>query len=76
MPYKKIHAYPSDCIVYCKKFENDISYLVCGVSRWQKKKNSKEVRDSIPATVLWYIPPIPWFLHLFRNPEHAKNLTW
>ena len=22
------------------------------------------------------IPPIPWFLHLFWNPEHTKNLTW
>jgi len=30
----------------------------------------------VPAKVLWYIPPILRFKRLFRNAEHAKNLTW
>ena len=30
----------------------------------------------MPAKVLWYIPPIMRFRRLFRNAEHAKNLTW
>ena len=50
--------------------------FLCVVSRWKKKRNSEEVRDGVPTKLLWYIPAIPQFLHLFRNPEHAKNLTW
>ena len=76
MPYKKIHACPNDCIQYRKKFENEVSCPVCGVSRWQKKRNSEEVRDGVPAKLLWYIPPILRFVRLFRNPDHTKNLTW
>ena len=76
MPYEKIHACPNDCILYRKKFENEVSCPVCGVSRWQKKRNSEEVRDGVPAKLLWYISPIPRFLRLFWNPDHAKNLTW
>ena len=47
-----------------------------GVSRWQKKRNFEEVRDDVPAKLLWYIPSIHRFLCLFQNPEHTKNLMW
>ena len=30
----------------------------------------------VPTKVLQYIPPILRFRQLFRNAEHAKNLTW
>ena len=76
MPYEKIHVCPNDCILYHKKFENEVLFTVCGVSRWQKKRNFEEVKDGIPAKLLWYILPIPQFLRLFQNPNHAKNLTW
>ena len=76
IPYEKIHACPNDCILYCKKFENEVSCPMCGVSRWQKKRNFEEVRDGVPAKLLWYIPSIPRFFCLFRNLDHAKNLTW
>ena len=33
MPYEKIHACPNNCMLYHKKFENEISCLVCSVSR-------------------------------------------
>ena len=49
MSYEKIHAWPNDCILYRKKFENEVSCPVYGVSRWQKKINSEEVRDGIPT---------------------------
>ena len=26
--------------------------------------------------MLWYLPPIPRFVRLFRNAKHAKNLAW
>ena len=75
MPYKKIHACPNDCILYRKKFENEVSCPVCNLSRWQKKRNFEEVRDGVLAKLLWYIYQISQFLHLFLNPGHAKNLT-
>ena len=34
MPYEKIHACPNDCILYRKKFENEVSCPVCGVSKY------------------------------------------
>ncbi|KAL5562732.1 hypothetical protein UlMin_032479 [Ulmus minor] len=60
MGYEKIHACQNDCILYRKE---------CKDLEWTKKKG-------VPAKVLWYIPPIPRFRRLFRNAEHAKNLTW
>ena len=29
-----------------------------------------------PAKVLWYLPIIPRFKHLFANEDDAKDLTW
>ena len=29
-----------------------------------------------PAKVLWYLPIIPRFKHLFANGDGAKDLTW
>ena len=72
MPCEKIYACPNDCILYRKKFETEVSCPVDGVPRWQKKINFEEVRDGVPAKLLWYIPLIPQFLRLFHNPEHAK----
>ena len=65
MPYEKIHACPNDWILYHKKFENEVSCPVCDASRWLKKRNCEEVKDGVLAKLLWYIPPIPHFLHLF-----------
>ncbi|XP_062103991.1 uncharacterized protein LOC133815129 [Humulus lupulus] len=42
----------------------------------EKNKNNKECKKGILAKVLWYLPPIPRFIRLFRNPEHAENLRW
>ncbi|XP_062074808.1 uncharacterized protein LOC133778801 [Humulus lupulus] len=48
----------------------------CGESRWKKKRNGEDVKEGIPAKVLWYLPPIPRFIRLFRNAELAKSLSW
>ncbi|XP_030479124.2 uncharacterized protein LOC115696363 [Cannabis sativa] len=76
MQYEKIHACPKDCILYRKRFVDAIACPTCGESRWQKKKNSDEVKDGIPTKVLWYLPPIPRLVRFFRNADYAKNLTW
>ncbi|KAM6545767.1 hypothetical protein CsatB_026503 [Cannabis sativa] len=76
MQYEKIHACPNDCILYRNRFENETLCPTCGESRWQKKKNSDEVKVGIPAKVLWYLPPIPRLVRFFQNVDIFKNLTW
>ncbi|XP_062118612.1 uncharacterized protein LOC133832258 [Humulus lupulus] len=76
MDYKKIHACPNDCVLYRNNLENATECPTCKTSRWKRGKEGKEGKKGIPAKVLWYLPPIPRFIRLFRNPEHAKNLIW
>ena len=76
MNYEKIHAFPNNCILYRKELKDSVVCHVCNQSRWKKKKNSEEDLEGIPAKVLWYIPIIPRLVRLFRNPNHAKSLTW
>jgi hypothetical protein len=30
----------------------------------------------VPVKVMWYFPIIPCLMHLFRNKENAKLMTW
>ena len=76
MNYEKIHACPNNCILYRKELKDSVVCHVCNQSRWKKKKNSEEDLEGIPTEVLWYIPIIPRLVWLFRNPNHAKSLTW
>ncbi|XP_062100095.1 uncharacterized protein LOC133805968 [Humulus lupulus] len=76
MEYEKIHACPNDCILYRNRFSDAESCPTCGESRWKKKRNGEDVKEGIPAKVLWYLPPIPRFIRLFRNAELAKSLSW
>ena len=70
MKYRKIHAFPNDCILYRKEFEGLHKYLKCGVSRYKVKD------DDSDEDVLWYLPIIPWLRRFFANVKDAKNLTW
>ena len=76
MDYEKYHACPNDCILYRNEWKDSVCCPICEVSRWKKKKNSNEDMVGIPAKALWYIPIIPRLIRLFRNPNHAKSLTW
>ncbi|XP_062080508.1 uncharacterized protein LOC133785274 [Humulus lupulus] len=76
MEYEKIHACPNDCILYRNRLSDAESCPTCGESRWKKKRNGEDVKEGIPANVLWYLPPIPRFIRLFRNAELAKSLSW
>ncbi|KAL5554309.1 hypothetical protein UlMin_041710 [Ulmus minor] len=76
MRYEKIHACRNDCVLYRKEYKDLECCPVCGVSRWKLEKNKDMNKKSVPAKVIWYIPPIPRFRRLFRNDAHAKNLTW
>ena len=74
--YKKIHACPNDSILYRKEYENHQQCPVCEESRWKKKSDKDQEQSTIPAKLLWHIPIIPRLCRLFRNPKHAKTLTW
>ena len=54
---------------------------MCGTSRYKVKdeeeSNSNENSNKgPPAKVLWYLPIIQRFKHLFSNEEDAEDLTW
>ncbi|XP_031091107.1 uncharacterized protein LOC115996105 [Ipomoea triloba] len=76
--YEKIHACPNDCIL----FRNDYKELhvcpICGASRYKPREHvvGKTSLKGPPAKVLWYLPILPRFKHMFSNPSDAKNLTW
>ncbi|XP_058185698.1 uncharacterized protein LOC131302924 [Rhododendron vialii] len=76
MENEKIHACPSDCILYRKEYKDATTCPTCKRSRWKLKKNSTEVRESVPAKVVWYFPLIPRFLRMYQLPKTTKNLTW
>jgi len=43
----------------------------------EKENNYDENSNKGPPTkVLWYLPIIPRFKHLFANEDDAKDLTW
>ena len=63
-------------MLYRNSFSDAKSCPTCGESRWKKKRNGEDVKEGVPAKVLWYLPPIPRFVRLFRNAKHAKNLAW
>jgi len=81
MEYEKIHACPNDCILYKKEFIELRSYSKCGLSRYKVKDGDKENIDEVtkhglPSKIVWYLPIIQRFNHMFANPTDAKNIRW
>jgi len=78
LEYKKIHAYPNDCVLYGDEFVALKVYPTCGLSLFKKKVDGNNVGEEMngpPAKVLWYLPIIPKFKQLLTIKEDAKNLT-
>jgi len=81
MEYQKIHAWLNNCILYRHEFEEMSKCPRCGASGYKVKDdedfNSNENSKKDPPTkVLWYLPIISRFKHLFANGDDAKDLTW
>jgi len=79
--YQKIHACPNDCILYRHEFEEMHKCPWCGVSRYKVKdddecSSDENSKKGLLAKVLWYLPIILRFKHLFANGDDAKDLTW
>uniref|UniRef100_A0A151UF66 Transposase-associated domain-containing protein n=1 Tax=Cajanus cajan TaxID=3821 RepID=A0A151UF66_CAJCA len=81
LQYKKIHAFPNDCILYRKEFESLHKCPRYGLSRYKVKDDGRSSDEDVvdkgpPAKVLWYLPIIPRFKRLFANATDAMNLIW
>jgi len=81
MEYQKIHVCHNDCILYRHEFEEMHNCPRCGVSRYKVKdddecSSDENSKKGPPTNVLWYLPIIPRFKHLFANGDDAKDLTW
>jgi len=81
MEYQKIHVCPNDCILYRHEFEEISKCPRCGVSRYKVKDDEEcsideNSKKGPPAKVLWYLPIVPRFKHLFASGDDAKDLTW
>ncbi|XP_048599789.1 uncharacterized protein LOC125579921 [Brassica napus] len=74
--YDNIHACKNDCILYRKEFEKLESCPRCKVSRWEKDKNSNELKVGIPAKVLRYFPIKDRLRRMFRSKRMAEDLRW
>ena len=75
MEYGKIHAFPNDCCLYRKEYDNTIVFPKCGEFRWKYGKDANK-KQKMLAKIMWYFPPIPRFQRIFRSVKCAKNLTW
>ena len=80
---QKIHACPTDCILYRgEEYENLNACPICGALRYKINRDDpgdvegEGPRKRVPAKVMWYAPIIPWLKRLFQNKEHAKLLRW
>ena len=54
---------------------------ICGTSQYKVKDEEESSSDENskkgpPTKVLWYLPIIPRFKHLFANEDDTKDLTW
>ncbi|XP_074298389.1 uncharacterized protein LOC141629260 [Silene latifolia] len=71
--YQKIHACPSDCILYRKDYSDLDECPRYKKSRYKLKEGRKK---GGPGKTLWYLSIIPWFNRLFANPKDAEYMLW
>ena len=83
MGYEKIHAYPNDCMLFCKKNVNLKACPCCKVSRW--KTNEAGVTDNNAssnkgkkkaAKIQRWFPLKSRLQRLFLSPDLASSMKW
>ena len=75
MEYKRIHACPNDCVFYRNEHEHKDKCPQCGKSCYRRNSSVAGKKGPL-AVVLWYLPIIPRFKHLFSIEKDAENLRW
>ncbi|KAD6795050.1 hypothetical protein E3N88_05946 [Mikania micrantha] len=78
---ERMHACSNDCMLYRKEFEKEHKCVICGASRYKRKKETDDMDDDVtkngpPNKILWYFPIIPRLKRLFSNENEAKLLRW
>ncbi|CAH9117052.1 unnamed protein product, partial [Cuscuta epithymum] len=75
--WKKIHACPSDCILYRNEYENLNKCPRYHRSRYKRKiatnGASEGENTNTPAKVLWYLPIIPRFKRLLFYSDQIRS---
>ena len=82
--YEKIHACPTDCMLYWKEKSNLDAGPHCEVSRWKplespvadKTQASSSKSKKKAAKVLHWFPLKPRLQRLFLSSELAINMKW
>lgn len=74
--YDLIHACKNDCILYRKQYKDMESCPRCGISRWEKDKNTGEEKKGIPVKVLRYFPIKDRLRRMFRSKRIAEEVRW
>jgi len=80
MEYKRIHAFPNNCMLYKKEFEDLKKCPKCGLLQYKQKRNSEDSgqieKEGSALKVVWYFPIVPILKRLFANPKEGNNLRW
>ena len=86
LDYKKIDAFPNNCVLFRKQYEKEEVCPKCGVSRWNTGGDSTSVNDDgeesilegkkIPAKILRYFPLMPRLQRLFMSSRTFDFMEW
>ncbi|XP_074282878.1 uncharacterized protein LOC141607428 [Silene latifolia] len=83
--YEKIHACPSNCMLYWGEFSQKEECHKCHTSRWKKTasqvgnnkdKEKGHLKKGEPAKVMRYFPFIPRLQRIYASPKTAHDMRW
>ncbi|XP_074297997.1 uncharacterized protein LOC141628797 [Silene latifolia] len=77
--YEKIHACPSNCMLFWGDNSDKEECNVCHTSRWKKvigEKGKNLAKKGEGAKVMRYFPLIPRLERIYASPKTAEDMRW
>ncbi|XP_074299742.1 uncharacterized protein LOC141630899 [Silene latifolia] len=74
--YEKIHACPSNCVLYWGEFSEKEECHVCHTSRWKTSNGEGKAKKGEGAKVMRYFPLIPRLQRIYNSPKTAEDMRW
>ncbi|XP_074283394.1 uncharacterized protein LOC141607944 [Silene latifolia] len=77
--YEKIHASPSNCMLFWGENSDKEECNVCHTSRWKKvigEKGKNLAKKGEGAKVMRYFPLIPRLERIYASPKTAEDMRW
>ncbi|XP_074297293.1 uncharacterized protein LOC141627997 [Silene latifolia] len=77
--YEKIHACPSNCMLFWRDNSDKEECNVCHTSRWKKvigEKGKNLAKKGEGAKVMRYFPLIPRLERIYASPKTAEDMRW